>query len=193
MGKPRQTPIIIGVADIVNRSKKVEDAREPLQLIVEAIQAALQDSTSDASAAQKLQNEIDSIDVVQTWTWPYSDLPGLIAERLAVRPRRKHQSDHGGNQPALLVDEAARRIAKGQTKVAVVTGGEALASCNCTILPLDQISSDFVQPVSACAAAGKLPPPNWTQVKQDVTSVFSPTKRELQTGIISVRLIHSSG
>jgi len=122
------TPIVIGVGDVVNRSKKVEDAIEPLQLMLQAIQQALQDTGLDAPTAAALQREIDSVDVVRSWTWPYPDLPGLIAERLAASPRRKCLSEHGGNQPGRLFDEAARRISKGESKVAVLTGGEALAS-----------------------------------------------------------------
>jgi acetyl-CoA acetyltransferase len=122
-------PVIIGVGDIKNRSTAVADAKEPAQLIYEAIQAALQDS--GAVDIGKLQSSIDSIDVVRTWTWPYPDLPGLLAEKLNVKSglKRKYYSEHGGNQPGKLFDEAARRISKGECGVAVVTGGEALASC----------------------------------------------------------------
>lgn len=129
MTNPSLTPIVIGVGDVVNRSKKIENAIEPLQLILQAIQKALQDVRLPSSATAALKSEIDSLDVVRTWTWPYPDLPGLIAERLAIEPSWKHYSEHGGNQPAHLFDEAARRISKGESKVAVVTGGEALASC----------------------------------------------------------------
>lgn len=65
---------------------------------------------------------------MRTWTWPYSDLPGLLAERLGVQTKHRSYSEHGGNQPAKLLDEAARRIATGENKVAVLTGAEALAS-----------------------------------------------------------------
>lgn len=129
MASPNRTPIVIGVGDIVNRSKKVEDAIEPLQLMLQAIQKAILDTGLESSAATALQAEIDSLDVIKSWTWPYPDLPSLIAERLAIKPRRQHYSEHGGNQPAHLFDEAARRISKGESQVAVVTGGEALASC----------------------------------------------------------------
>lgn len=126
---PSAQPIVIGVADVVNRSLKVEDAREPLDLIVSAIQDALEDAGLHGSKTDTLRSSIDSIDVVQTWTWPYPDLPGSISQKLGINAKRKHQSPHGGNQPGKLFDEAARRISQGQTKVAVVTGGEALASC----------------------------------------------------------------
>jgi acetyl-CoA acetyltransferase len=133
------TPIIIGVADIKNRSTSISDAKEPAQLIHEAILTALLDSSSPD--AEKLKKSIDSIDVVKTWTWPYPDLPGLLAEKLKVEPKHKYYSDHGGNQPGKLLDEAARRIARGEVKVAVVCGGEALASREFTS-SLDSLARD---------------------------------------------------
>jgi hypothetical protein len=133
MSRHRSTPVIIGVGDIVNRSKRAEDAVEPLQLMISAIQNAIQDSGLQAAQGIELQSQIDSIDVVESWTWP-CDYPALIADRLALGDDgegRLHLnlSPHGGNQPAKLVDEAARRISLGSSKVAIVTGGEALASC----------------------------------------------------------------
>lgn len=122
-------PIIIGIADIKNRSAKVEDAREPAALMLEAIHAAIKDASGSTANSTKLQSSIDSIDVVKTWTWPYSDLPGLLGQKLGVQPKHKLYSEHGGNQPAKLLDDAARRIATGENQVAVLTGAEALASC----------------------------------------------------------------
>lgn len=126
---PPSTPVVIGVGDFINRSKKVEDAVEPLQLMLSAIDEAVKDTGLSEPSHRILRAAVDSLDVVRTWTWPYPDLPGLIAERLGIDPVRKHYTDHGGNQPGLLFDEAARRISKGETKVAILTGGEALASC----------------------------------------------------------------
>jgi hypothetical protein len=122
-------PIVIGVGDVVNRSTKVEDAHEPLSLMVTAVQEALNDAGLSESQKSKLQSSIDSIDVVRTWTWPYPDLPGSIGKKLGVSLRHSELSPHGGNQPGKVFDEAARSISQGKTKVAVLTGGEALASC----------------------------------------------------------------
>ena len=123
------TPVIIGVADVVNRSPKAEDAVEPMQLMLQAIQTAIEDAISSHSTGGELLSSIDSVSVVATWTWPYTDLPGLLSEKLGVVPKYKIYSPHGGNKPVKLLDEAARRISKGESKVAIVTGGEALASC----------------------------------------------------------------
>lgn len=122
------TPIIVGVGDVVNRSLKVEDAIEPMKLMLQATYVAINDTTSAPSIQEELRSSIDGVSVVATWTWPYVDLPGLISQNLGVKPTHKVYSKHGGNQPIKLVDEAARRIAQGESKVAIVTGGEALAS-----------------------------------------------------------------
>lgn len=121
-------PVIVGVADVKNRSPAAEDAKEPASLMLEAIGSAIHDASSSPELAEVLRSSIDSIDVVRTWTWPYADLPGLLCQRLGVQPRRQTYTEHGGNQPAKLLDEAAHRIATGESKVAVLTGAEALAS-----------------------------------------------------------------
>ena len=135
MSQSTFTPVIIGVADVKNRSIKVEDAVEPMQLMLEAINLALQDAqVTSKPEGPDLKSQIDSIDVVKTWTWPYADLPGLLAEKLGLGDgvRHKFYSEHGGNHSAKLVDDASKRVARGEAKVAVVTGGEALASCMCS-------------------------------------------------------------
>ncbi len=129
MSPPSSTPVVIGVGDFVNRSKRVEDAVEPLQLMLNAIEEAITDTGISERSSRHLRAAVDSLDVVRTWTWPYDDLPGLIAQRLNINPSRSHYTDNGGNQPGLWFDEAARRISRGETKVAILTGGEALASC----------------------------------------------------------------
>lgn len=125
----RPTPVIIGVGDVVNRSVVAEDAIEPKDLIQQAIETALKDTGLASNKAVELRSAIDSISVVASWTWPYPDLPGLLSRELRIDPYHTSCSPHGGNQPGKLFDEAARRISLGKTKVALLAGGEALASC----------------------------------------------------------------
>jgi hypothetical protein len=120
------------VADIKNRSLETEDALEPSALMLQAIEAAIADASISSEAAQTLKESIDSLSVVKTWTWPYHDLPGKLSQQLKVNPKYQTCTEHGGNQPAKLLDEAALRISRGETNVAVLTGGEALASCECS-------------------------------------------------------------
>lgn len=127
-------PVIIGVADIKNRSVAVEDAKEPADLMLEAINSAIREASDRPETVSRLLSSIDSISVVRTWTWDYADLPGLLSLRLGINPGHQVYSDHGGNQPAKLLDEAALRLATGDSKVAILTGGEALASCEYNLM-----------------------------------------------------------
>ena len=157
-------PVIVGVADIKNASTAVENAKEPADLMTEAIQLAIRDASPSSEIERSLQSRIDSIDVVRTWTWPYADLPRLLSERLQVQPTHRECSDHGGHQPARLLDRLARRIQTGASTVGVITGAEALAS------------------LAACVKQGAVPPSGWTPPAQSVTDVFSPTTRQLGKG-----------
>lgn len=128
MATRQKTPVVIAIGEVKNKSKKVEDAIEPMQLMLQATLYALKDAGLTATTEKELQSNIDSVSVVATWTWPYADLPGLLSRKLGIQPQHKIYSEHGGNQPMKLVDEAARRISKGESKVTLITGGEALAS-----------------------------------------------------------------
>lgn len=134
MAARQKTPIIVGVGDVRNRSQRVEDASEPMQLMLQAIRSAIADTGLFSATKEQLYLSIDSVIVVAQWTWPYTDLPGLLSGKLGIQPRHKIYSEHGGNQPIKLVDEAARRISRGESKVAIVTGGEALASRECVLI-----------------------------------------------------------
>ena len=124
----RTTAVIIGVGEVKNRSQRIEDAVEPMQLMLQATEQAVEDATSGHTIAEILKSSIDSVSVVATWTWPYADLPSLLSEKLGIQPQHKTCSEHGGHQLMRLVDEAARRITNGESQVAIVTGGETLAS-----------------------------------------------------------------
>ncbi|KAJ9664521.1 hypothetical protein H2198_000172 [Neophaeococcomyces mojaviensis] len=157
------TPIVVGVGDVINRSRRTEDAIEPLKLMSQAIETAIKDTGLSSSAGAKLKSSIDSIDVVRCWTWPYPDLPGSLCDILEIKPKHKHcHPFNSGSTPGLFFDQASRRISLGETKVAVLTGGEALAS------------------IKACLAEGKMPPPGWTDVGR---SVGDPTARQLAKDI----------
>ena len=121
-------PVIIGVGEVVNRSRKVEDAREPLSLMLEAIQNAITDSGLPDQYLRTFKREVDSLDIVNSWTWPYPDLPALISKKLDISPSRRYTSPDGGNQPGLLLDQACQRITRNESKFCILTGGEALAS-----------------------------------------------------------------
>ncbi len=128
MSPSRATPIIVGVGDVRNKSHKPEDAIEPSKMMIGAIENAIKDTGLDASVQKQLLGDADSLRIIPTWTWAYNDLLSTVADGLGIKPTTKEMPTHGGNQPALQCDEAARAISYGQSKVAILTGGEAMAS-----------------------------------------------------------------
>ncbi|KAL4916927.1 hypothetical protein BDW62DRAFT_218395 [Aspergillus aurantiobrunneus] len=161
MSSAAEIPILVGIGDINDRrAKGRDDAAEPLTLMLRAIGAAIQDTTLAPEAAQKLQSAIESVAVVANWTWPYPNAPELLVQRLGLPGVvHTHESHHGGDSPGQLFDEAARRVAYKRSKVAVVTGAEALAS------------------LESFKKAKKFPPPHWTKLN-DHTSVWDRKRPE---------------
>ncbi|KAL4962614.1 uncharacterized protein BDV14DRAFT_210425 [Aspergillus stella-maris] len=158
---PPETPILVGIADINDRTSKTHpDAAEPLTLMLRAIGAAIADTELTPANAQRLQNAIESVGVVANWTWPYPDAPVMIVRRLGLKGDvHTVESHHGGDSPGTLFDEAARRVAYGRARVAVVTGAEALAS------------------LEAFKKAKMFPPPHWTKL-DDYTSIWDRKRAE---------------
>lgn len=128
MSPPDKTPIIVGVADFRNKSLDIKDAIEPSELMVKAITGALSDTELTPILQEELLALTDTVSVVPPWTWNYPDLPTILSERLGINPCHKVIGEHGGNQPVLLADLAARSISTGETRVAILVGAEALAS-----------------------------------------------------------------
>ena len=120
-------PVIIGVGEFKNASRRVEDALEPLDMMLRAIEAAAQDAAG--GEAGRILGHADAVSVVATLTWPYNDLPGLVADKLGIRPLHTAYSGLSGSSPVKLVDDTARLVAGGTIQLGVVVGGEAMASC----------------------------------------------------------------
>ena len=117
---PDRVPVIVGVGEVVDRTRNPAEGREPLALMLEA----LRDAERDAGGAALLPL-VDSIDVVCEYSWPYFDAPGLIAQSLGVTPTHSFYGDAGGESPVRFIHEAALRIQRGECVAAAVVGAEA--------------------------------------------------------------------
>lgn len=115
-----RTPCLIGVAQ---RTFRDRPAPEPLVAWEEVAHAAAE----DAKAARALRR-LDSIRVVHCESWPYDDPAGRLAERLGACPRRRQYSDVGGAVPGELLADTMAGIGRGELDLALVVGGEALAT-----------------------------------------------------------------
>jgi acetyl-CoA C-acetyltransferase len=115
-------PVIAGIGQITQRPE-TERPREPLALMAEAARIAERDA-----GAGDLLHEIDSLRVVNVLSWPSKAPAHDLARALAVAPREMIYTAVGGNTPQWLVNETADAIARGDVRVALIAGAEAMYS-----------------------------------------------------------------
>jgi acetyl-CoA C-acetyltransferase len=119
----RQLPIIVGVAQHANRSDDLADALEPLEMMVRVARQA-----EDDAECRGLLGQLDSVGVANILSWSYGDAPGLLAEAVAAHPTDKCYTTIGATAPQWLVNRTAERIARGEARLALVAGAEAMRS-----------------------------------------------------------------
>lgn len=113
-----QRPVLVGVAQACLRDEEPATAPEPLRLLERVARAAAEDASAGVSALRAL----DTVAIVDVLAWRPKNGPRLLAERLGASPRFEITTAVGGEIPIALVDELARRIAAGESRVALVAG-----------------------------------------------------------------------
>lgn len=113
-------PLLVGQGEITHKTADLSHAQEPLALMEAALRRAFEDAGAVGAIAL-----IDSLDVVSEYSWPYPDAPGQLAQRLGIAPARLAYGEVGGESPVRFIHEAALRIQRGESRVAVVVGAES--------------------------------------------------------------------
>lgn len=119
-----RAPCLIGVAQRTVHPGQ-GPAPEPLAMWEEVCRAAAADT---GAPAERVLGSTGSLDVLYCQSWPYDDPAGRLAARLGIRPSRASYSGIGGTTPHLLLAGAAGAVARGELDVALVVGGESLAT-----------------------------------------------------------------
>jgi acetyl-CoA C-acetyltransferase len=119
----RNVPVIVGVAQLRRRPELDGpfEPVEPAQLMVEAVKRAARDAGDPA-----LYEKADYVGTISALAWPYEDTPAHLADLLGASPGLRHEPKPGGNSPPELVNHAAAAIARGEVRVAVLAGAEAV-------------------------------------------------------------------
>jgi acetyl-CoA C-acetyltransferase len=119
----RRVPVIVGVAQLRRRPELDGpfEPVEPVQMMVDVVRRASGDAGDPA-----LYEKADYLGTVSPIGWPYADTPARLAELLGTSPALRHEPKPGGNSPLDLVNHAASAIARGETHVAILAGGEAI-------------------------------------------------------------------
>src|SRR5271167_240188 len=112
-------PVIVGIGEITDRPADLMQGLEPLALMAAALKRA------DEDAGRDLLRSVDSLDVVNLVSWRYADAAQQLTERLGIAPHRAVYGPVGGESPVRYLHEAALRIARGESAVAVIAGAEA--------------------------------------------------------------------
>lgn len=116
---PDRIPVIVGVGEFSDHPVELTAGLEPIDLMVEALKRAEQDSGG------KLLAEMQSLDIINFLSWRYHDPAALLCARLGVTPAHANYGPVGGESPIRYIHEAAKRIARGECSVAAICGGEA--------------------------------------------------------------------
>ncbi|MCP5397150.1 MAG: acetyl-CoA acetyltransferase [Sphingomonadaceae bacterium] len=119
---PECVPVIVGVGQLNDRPENPLEGLDSAGLMAQALRLA------DADAGGGWLNDAGGLAVVQQIAMPaLNPCAPRVAEALGVTPERASDTDlPHGDSPVRLLDEAAGRIARGESRVELVTGGEAL-------------------------------------------------------------------
>ena len=121
MGLDPRTPVLIGGGQLNQRVDRGEPALEPVDLIVEALRRAGDDTGIGMAAV----TGADSVRVVSLLSWRYRDPAALVAERLGFTPRETVYTAVGGNTPQSLVNASCLDILEGSNDLVLIAGAEA--------------------------------------------------------------------
>jgi len=134
MAITEDTPVIVGVGQFVERINAAD--YRGLSAVSIAAQAALA-ALRDAKSVETLVDEIDDIATTRTFedSTPVratfgkaKNFPWALANAIGARPARALWAKAGGDSPQRLVNEAMERLAKGESKLVLLAGAEAISS-----------------------------------------------------------------
>jgi acetyl-CoA C-acetyltransferase len=114
-------PVVIGVGQLTNRATDPAMVVEPLAMMEEVARRA----AADAGIGDRLR-QVDELTVINIICRAYADPPGFLAQRLGMAPRQRWYTAIGGNSPQWRVNETAARIARGEVRLALIAGAEAV-------------------------------------------------------------------
>lgn len=118
MAMDDRTPIYVGVAQVEQREDDPRNAKEPLDLMVEAVQAAAEDCGNP-----NILKEADSVRVIRG-IWGYGNPARQVAERVGADGAETGMTSLGGNYVQAMTNRSFLDIQSGKKDIIIVTGGE---------------------------------------------------------------------
>jgi acetyl-CoA C-acetyltransferase len=118
MNSTLSIPVLVGVAQLEQRLADPADAREPLDLMLDAVRSA-----ADDAGATRLLDEATTIRVIRG-AWRYEDPGRVIAQALGIEQAETALTQFGGNFVQSVVNQTALDIQAGRHEIAIITGAE---------------------------------------------------------------------
>lgn len=116
------TPILIGVGQVTEKGRPLDDASSPLDLIEQAAYEAAKDAGLDKSVFANL----DTLVIVRGFREPTKNSPEVIKNRIGAVNAADYLTPHGGNTPQYLMNRYSEAITKGEAKFCLFAGSEAM-------------------------------------------------------------------
>ena len=124
-----RTPVLVGIAQSVDRTSAPGEGLSPQDMMAAVARAAIADCGG--------QNVVQAIDCIATvrlfqdsgFGAPFgkqNNLPETVARRIGATPRRTLYGPVGGNTPQLLANMFAQSIQSGEHDVVLLTGCEPI-------------------------------------------------------------------
>ena len=136
------TPVIIGVAQVEQRLTDVLAGKEPVQMMVDAVRLAAEDTGNVG-----LLSQVESVRVIRG-VWRYKQPAGFVATAIGAPNAETVGSVYGGNMVQSVVNQSALDILRGDKSLLVITGAEnghsmAKAKKAGVELPVTETSGDY--------------------------------------------------
>lgn len=114
----RRTPVLVGIAQVLQRADDPAEARPPIELMVEAVDTALDDAE-----APGLRRRIDSVRAMKG-VWGYRNPALAVVEALDLGKVETGLSAVGGNQAQAVFNQSALDIQTGRRDAVVLCAAE---------------------------------------------------------------------
>ena len=113
-----ETPVLVGVAQVSQRTQGLNEGKEPIELMIDASRAAAEDA-----GCPRLATEAGSIRVIRGY-WPYQNPAQAVGEALGNGGAETAITPYGGNFVQTVVNRSALDIQAGIHEAILITGAE---------------------------------------------------------------------
>ncbi len=112
------TPVIIGVGQLLQRINDPLQGKEPIDMMVAAVKKAAEDAGNPG-----LLKQVESVCVIRG-AWKYRQPAGYVAAAIGSPSAEKTGTCYGGNMVQSLLNVSALEILTGEKSLLVLTGAE---------------------------------------------------------------------